>query len=101
MGHSCHARLEAIMSPEDPMMIEILYFDGCPNHEPTLELAREVVAELGLDAEIHQVRIETPEEAAEERPGAPGGEDLALGCRLYGTSGVPPKQLLVDAIRGG
>ena len=97
------------------MVIEILYFDGCPNHEPTLELAREVVAELGLEAEVRQVRVETPEEATERRflgspsvrvngqdiePEARGSEDFAFGCRLYGESGVPPKELLVDAIRG-
>ncbi len=96
-------------------MIEILYFDGCPNHEPTLELAREVVAELGLAAEIRQVRIETPEEASEKcflgspsvrvngkdiEPEARGSEDFALGCRMYGKSGVPAKELLVAAIRG-
>ncbi len=95
-------------------MIEILYFDGCPNHEPTL-LAREVVAELGLAAEIRQVRIQTPEEATERRflgspsvrvngkdiePEARGSEDFALGCRMYGKSGVPAKELLVAAIRG-
>ena len=96
-------------------MIEILYFDGCPNLEPTLELAREVVAELGLEADIRQVRVETPEEARESRflgspsvrvngkdiePEARGSEDFGLGCRVYGGSGVPPKELLVDAIRG-
>ncbi len=93
-------------------MIEILYFDGCPNHEPTLELAREVVAELGLEAEVRQVRIETPEEATarrflgspsvrvNERDIARGREDFTLGCRMYGRGGVPPRELLVDAIRG-
>ena len=96
-------------------MIEILYFDGCPNLEATLELTRQVVAELGLEADIRQVRVETPAEARERHflgspsvrvngkdiePEARGSEDFALGCRVYGKSGVPPKQLLVDAIRG-
>ena len=96
-------------------MIEILYFDGCPNHEPTLELVRDVVAELGLEDEIRQERIGTPEKARERRflgspsvrvngndiePEARGSEDFALGCRMYGKSGVPPRKLLVKAIRG-
>ena len=96
------------------MMIEILYFDGCPNHQPTLKLAREVVAELGLDPEIREVRIETAEEA--ERKlflGSPSvrvnGRDIeadarergdfSLSYRMYGSGGVPPKELLIAALR--
>ena len=96
------------------MMIEILYFDGCPNHQPTLKLAREVVAELGLDAEIREVRVETAEEAERERfLGSPSvrvnGRDIeadarergdfSLSCRMYGSGGVPPKELLIAALR--
>jgi hypothetical protein len=95
-------------------MIEILYFDGCPNHEPTVDLAREVVSELGLDAEIREVPVETPEEAEALRfVGSPSvrvnGHDIepaareqtafALSCRMYGDAGVPPKELLVEALR--
>ena len=98
------------------MMIEILYFDGCPNHEPTLELARDVVGELGLEADIRQVRVETAEEAERERfvgspsvrvngkdiePTAEGQTDFALSCRMYGESGVPPRELLVAALQEG
>ena len=38
-------------------MIEILFFAGCPNHEPTVNLAREVVSEFGVDAEIQEVAV--------------------------------------------
>jgi hypothetical protein len=97
-----------------PTVIEIFYSDGCPHHAPALALVREVVAELGLAAEILEVRIETPEQAIEARflgspsirvngmdiePEARGSEDFAIGCRVYGTSGVPPRELFVDAIR--
>ena len=97
-------------------MIEILYFDGCPNHQPTLELTREVVAELGLEADIHEVLVETPEAATERRflgspsirvngrdiePEARGQTDFALSCRMYGESGVPPRELLVAALEEG
>ena len=95
-------------------MIEILYFDGCPNHEPTMNLAREVASELCLDAEIREVPIETPEDAEALRfvgspsvrvngldiePAAREQSEFALSCRLYGDAGVPPKQLLVKALR--
>ncbi len=97
-------------------MIEILYFGGCPHHSATVALTREVVAELNLDAEIREVAVETPEEATEKRfvgsptvrvngqdiePAARAIESFSLACRLYGGSGVPPKQLLVAALRGG
>ena len=57
-------------------MIEILFFDGCPNHEPTLALAREVVGELGVAAEIREVRVETEEELIASAIEAEIGEPL-------------------------
>lgn len=96
------------------MVIEILFFDGCPNHEPTMNLAREVLRELGLEAEIREVPVETPEEAQTHRfvgsptvrvngrdiePDARARTDFGLCCRMYERGGVPPKELLVDALR--
>ena len=94
-------------------MIEILYFEGCPNLGPTLELARDVVGELGLDTAIREVRVETPEEATRKRfIGSPSvrvnGKDIepearerteyALSCRIYSSGGVPPRELLKAAL---
>lgn len=36
------------------MKIEVLYFEGCPNQEPAVALAEQVVAELRLDADIER-----------------------------------------------
>jgi hypothetical protein len=95
-------------------MIEVLYFPGCPNHEPTVALAREVVRDLGLEAELREVPVETMEAAKLLRfvgspsirvnghdieAGAREVEDFALSCRMYGSTGVPPKELLVAALR--
>ena len=95
------------------MMIEILYFEGCPNLGPTLELAREVVGELGLDTAIREVRVETPEEATRKRfigspsvrvngkdiePEARERTDFTLSCRIYSGGGVPPRELLKAAL---
>ena len=95
-------------------MIEILYFSGCPNHEPTVSLAREVLSELGLDAEIREVSVETAEEAETHRfvgspsvrvngkdiePGAQERTDFGLSCRVYRGGGVPPKELFLEAVR--
>ena len=95
-------------------MIEVLFFDGCPNHEPTMNLAREVLSELGLEAEIREVPVETPEDAETHRfvgsptvrvngrdiePDARQRTDFALSCRMNESGGVPPKELRVDALR--
>ncbi len=34
-------------------LVEVLYFDGCPNHEPALALVERVAAELDLHPEIN------------------------------------------------
>jgi len=33
------------------MQIDVLYFEGCPNHEPTTALVRDVVRSLPSNAE--------------------------------------------------
>jgi hypothetical protein len=95
-------------------VIEILYFDGCPNLEPTVRLAREALAELGVEAEIREVRVQSPEDAERMRfIGSPSvrvnGRDIepqaeaqtgyALSCRMYADGGVPPKALFIQALR--
>ncbi len=96
------------------MMIEVLYFEGCPNREAAVDSAREVVAALALSAEIRQIEIRSPEHAEELRflgspsvrvngsdiePGADDRNEFALSCRIYGESGLPPRELLVAALR--
>ena len=94
-------------------MIEVLYFEGCPNHEPAVELAREAVRELALSDEIREIQVTTVDDAERLRflgspslrvggndiePGADERTDYALGCRMYGASGLPPKELLIAAL---
>ncbi|MBW2314848.1 MAG: hypothetical protein JRH10_11710 [Deltaproteobacteria bacterium] len=96
------------------MKIEILYFDGCPNHAPTVERAREVIRELGLDTVLHEVAIHDQSDAerlrfigspsvrvdgADIEPSADGHGQFGVGCRMYGSSGVPPRELMLDAFR--
>jgi hypothetical protein len=45
------------------MKIELLLFEGCPNHAALLPRLRRQVADLGLTAEIEEVRVATPEAA--------------------------------------
>lgn len=100
------------------MKIEILYFEGCPNHEPADCAVREVLTEIGVEAEIEFVDV--PDEATAQRvkfPGSPtirvDGEDVippededqyCLRCRVYqtgsGFAGVPDKDAIQAKIRG-
>jgi hypothetical protein len=96
------------------MEIEVLHFAGCPNHPPTMELVRDIVRVLGLEATIREVVIRDAEEAMRLRffgsptvrvngddidPGARSRSDYSFGCRLYGRSGSPPRTLVERALR--
>jgi hypothetical protein len=95
--------------------LEVLYFDGCPSHEPLLAVLRELAAERGL--EVTQRRIENAAQAEQERflgspsvrvdgvdvePGADERTDFGLRCRLYrspdGQSGLPPQAWITRAL---
>jgi hypothetical protein len=101
------------------MNVEILYFEGCPNHDPALEMVRRVLDREKIGAEVRLIEV-TDEKAAEtvrflgspsiRVNGAdiePGREDDSpfFGCRTYTvagkTVGVPPERWLVEALRRG
>ena len=49
---------------DQAMTIQILYFEGCPNHLPTVARVKEVVARLGKEVQIEEVEVTSPEDAA-------------------------------------
>jgi hypothetical protein len=53
--------------PSPTPMIEVLHFDGCPNHEKTLALVERVASELGLAATIELTEVRDAEGAQEHR----------------------------------
>jgi hypothetical protein len=96
------------------MRIDVLYFEGCPNHEPTTALVRDVVRSLGLDATIREVEVRDADEAKRLRflgsptiqvngrdadSGARTRADYSFSCRMYGGSGSPPRALVERALR--
>ena len=96
--------------------IDLLYFDGCPNHLATTELVRDVVQALGLEASIREVEVRDAEEAARLRcfgsptvqvngqdvdPEFRGRLDFSFSCRMYGRSGSPPRELVEQALLEG
>ena len=96
-----------------PLRIEILLVKDCPNRVPTVDLVRRTAIALKLEASDGTVEVKTPEDALRLQflgsptvringldidPAVRDRTDFALGCRLYGASGVPPSTLLRAAI---
>ena len=99
------------------MTIEILYFDGCPNHEQLLEHLPRLLEREGIDAEITLHKVPDAAHAQRERflgsptirvggrdidPGAAQRSDYGLKCRVYqtatGLAGLPPDEWILDAV---
>ena len=106
------------MSRDGSQLVEILYFDGCPNHEGARELVEGIAAELGIEPEIRLVEITDAEAAERERflgsptirvdgrdvePGADARDDVVFACRVYrteaGFDGRPSPDWVRDALR--
>ncbi len=99
------------------MRIELLIFEGCPNWEPALDMARETMASLGIADEVQEILVESIEQARTLNfPGSPtlrvNGEDVSplpeafeptLGCRTYlvqgRRQGLPDKEWVHAALR--
>src|SRR5947209_6738889 len=81
-----------------PVNIELLYFDGCPNHEALVPRLEELLHSAHVAVNLEMRRI--PDEAAAKRerflgspsvrvdgrdvePGAEARDDFGLKCRLY------------------
>jgi hypothetical protein len=102
------------------MKIELLYFEGCPNHAPAMEMLREALDSFGRGDEIHEVEVRTQAEAEAIRfVGSPSiringsdieswartAKDFGLSCRTYidgsRRDGIPSHELLRRAIMEG
>jgi hypothetical protein len=98
-------------------VVEVLYFDGCPNHVPALALVERVAGELGLEPELRLVKVADQEAAQGLRfLGSPtirvGGRDVdpytekrrdyGLSCRVFRTEaglvGQPDESWVRDAL---
>jgi hypothetical protein len=99
--------------------VEILYFDGCPNHEAAWAVVERVAAKLPVEPAIELVEVVGPDAAAELRflgsptirvdgrdvePGADERHEFVLSCRVYrterGLAGQPDEAWIRDALSG-
>jgi len=94
--------------------VSIRYFAGCPNHQPTTDRVRSLVAELDLDADVEEVELNSPDDVEPLRflgsptvqvdgvdiePAARVRTDYAMSCRLYDTpDGLPSREMLLAAL---
>jgi hypothetical protein len=98
-------------------LVEVLYFDGCPNHQPAVALVERLSRELAIEPELRLVNVR--DQAAAERLrflGSPtvrvGGKDVdphseersdyGLSCRVFATeagfAGQPDERWVRDAL---
>lgn len=103
-----------------PPLVEILYFDGCPNLDPAVALVERTAASLGLEPRIQLVNVSDAETAERLRflgsptvrigrrdvePGADARTDFALACRVYrtdrGVVGQPEESWVREALMRG
>ena len=99
------------------MKVEVLYFEGCPNHAPTVERVREALQSENEVPDVREIEVRTEGEAEsmgflgspsvringqDIEPEARGLKSYGLSCRTYldGTerSGVPSSELIRLAI---
>jgi len=102
---------------DPPPLVELLYFDGCPNHDAFLPHLRQLLTENEINAPVTLIRVDNDDDARTQRflgsptlrvngldvePGALDRESYALQCRRYatphGTTGTPPDQWILDAL---
>jgi hypothetical protein len=88
------------------MKIEVLYFEGCPNHRPAVARVQEALEQEGISAEVVEVNI-SDVSAAQELGflGSPSirvnGMDVEPAARSARAYGVMCRTYIVDQRREG
>jgi len=94
--------------------ISILFFQGCPNHRPAVEMAQAIVSECGLEADIEEVEVTSPDgvdrlrflgsptvqvNGVDIEPAVRSRTEYAMSCRLYhAPDGLPSREMLITAL---
>lgn len=100
------------------MKVELLYFDGCPNHEAAEQSLRQTLERAGVDVAVERRRVTSFAAAERERflgsptiridghdvdPTAAERHDYGLSCRVYrsaeGALPTPPEGWIAAAIQ--
>jgi hypothetical protein len=100
------------------MKIEVLYFDGCPNHKPAVKRVQQLVREERVSAEVLEVNVSDASIAQkvgflgsptirvnglDVEPEARVAREYGMMCRTYSVDGrregLPSREMLRQAIR--
>jgi len=96
------------------MRIEVLYFEGCPNHKPTVQRVKQVIDRLGVMADICEIELTQDDDpVAMKFVGSPtvliNGEDIdptqrtgasyGFGCRMFDGEGMPSVEMIERAVK--
>ena len=100
------------------MKIEILYFDGCPNHKPAVERVWQLLREEDVSAEVLEVNVcdasiaqrvgflgspSVRVNGLDVEPEARAAREYGMMCRTYSVDdrreGLPAREMLRQAIR--
>ncbi len=100
------------------MKIEVLYFDGCPNHKPAVERVQQLLREKGVSAEVLEVNVSDASIAQQVgflgspsvrvngldvEPETRAARDYGMMCRTYSVDGrregLPSREILRQAMR--
>jgi hypothetical protein len=102
-----------VRSGSSRMQIEVLYFEDCPNHLPTVERINAVLREEDSSADVREVLVPDVSTATRVKflgsptvrvngidiePAAKDRRDFGLMCRRY-AGGVPSHDLIRAAVR--
>ena len=95
------------------VQVRVLYFEGCPNHAPTVRRIRAVAERLNVSIELNQIEV-TPDDdphrlgfrgsptvqinGIDLDPAARGRDNCGFGCRMYGGAGVPDEAMMEAAL---
>lgn len=98
--------------------VEILYFNGCPNHHLAVQRVKDVLREENLSAEVLELQVNDADAAQrlhflgspsirvnglDVEPQARASQAFGLMCRTYGTaccySGAPSSELICISLR--
>lgn len=95
------------------MKIEVLYFEGCPNHQPIVNRLRNVLREDGLYDEVFEIQVKDADTARalgffgsptiringlDIEPDCRNITETGLACRRY-ANGLPTDELIRTALR--
>jgi hypothetical protein len=95
------------------MKVDVLYFNGCPNHIPAVERVRAVLRQEGISSTVLEIEVKDELAASalafpgsptirvngvDIEPAARGSANIGFACRRY-SGGLPSEEMIRTALR--